>query len=1669
MAPFDGKLTTKISPLIEGQVPDFVQADHPKFVSFVKSFYQFLEAAELIVTVTIDSIRQETVSTSFILSEGDVPVKINTETGTGTTGKFVANETITGSTSKATATVLVDDLGNKRLFISSQQKFEVGETITGSTSDATATIDSYRANPVQNMQQLLEYANTDNTTTVFLDEMFNMFLESIPKTLASGVAKRDLIKNIKDLYTAKGTSEGHKLFLRILFDEESEIVYPNKFMLRASKGNWSQPTIMRVAAVSGSDALDITGQTITGSTSGATSVILNTLVIFQGNTSVSELEIDPRVSVGTFQTGETITASSNTQDVLMSFVIKSFVAGSTITEAGAHYSVNDPITIDPAVGNNFADAEVSEISTGSVTGTIIDDIGSLYRVGDPLVFTPNAADTTVESAQGFVSVIDGSILLEDTDNNDDFLIQEPNTNQSIVNFTLVMEGTDDSRSNAGDQILIDATNGSALDDGYYILTEQTTRQQDIIGSDNDRFQIEAGAADTEGSISRIVITDPGGGYSKLPTISITSTAGTGGLVTSTSTDIGQITSIKIKDGGFGYDSDPSGTFDTHFIVKDVTGSFLPTSPFTTTGHVGTVKAYNDDIKLLTATIENRERIEFETVGVDVTQGIELESPSVTGKFIQLDNVLESHTDHFIANRVITHFLSIMLLEDGSGALITDALETYINQIDLEQTLGTTVNQFVQLENEVTTSRLLLDRTDSGGTDAGDEILFEDEKPYPDVQIIRDKFQLNGTGRQRFTTGGWITDDGTNDPRTITTFEDGGFRSVDAEANILLEDEVADATVNTREFLLMENRFSNSNAAGDYEFVEQITIKHDNTDAVRIIGESYEPLILETSLLDAPTGGDSSDLVLDFHILPGLDVDLRLLLEDGNPIIQKLVPYDFDVGGFVIDEEFGFNIKQESGLDIGSFPNDLGDALLTEGEFLEVGYTLLDGTDSSSTNAGSYLISESDPDFRTNVISDAGGASATIVNQYNAKVTMNSDITSEKEGFYKNTDHHISDGVIRLQDSFFYQDFSYEIKIGQSVGTYITELKKATHPTGFAVFGKVTLASSIAANIQIPTAGGVTDYTGDTERFSPELASFLENIFQVQIKRRLGIPNPTLQERTGLFQRMLLEAPYVIRFEDDSGYEIIDNASEVIQQEGNSDYVVLDGTDGSSTNAGDHINSETDNAGSFILGDETLVDENIITDNTSERISSEEAPLPPTGNRDVSLLQKITLTMKLPDVVWPVKAGSRSGLPLFAETQVIANGFELEDGTKFNTPTINRFVIIADGIVQSSGAIGDIGSALDLEDATDADFGSGLTFDDLQFRSNDLFALEQASTFNDIVSLESGTDTQVDVNTPNLLLLDRTDSGGSHANSRVLHQDDTNSYGDNFILDGTDSSSTDAGSNFVTEDVLSGEITIEEIVRTPLLVQEGRGLGDDIDTEYFQMENSDSNMEEGDLVFEQHFDGIFLDGTDSSSSDTENYLLLETGNIIVQENSIAGNNMLIETETSPQRSGKMLLDSQLLQAESGSTIPEINFTSETNFPHFTRPAMIRTRAHGHISLQDDREVVFMVLDGTDGSSTNAGDNIIFDRTLSTGQDAGDDILAEEGTKRILDQHNPGLVVFDQVDAGGTFAGGKIDLEAATFLSLVGTGPVQTLVGGGAPLFSSTQTSWDGTGQTFDETT
>ena len=227
--------------------------------------------------------------------------------------------------------------------------------------------------------------------------------------------------------------------------------------------------------------------------------------------------------------------------------------------------------------------------------------------------------------------------------------------------------------------------------------------------------------------------------------------------------------------------------------------------------------------------------------------------------------------------------------------------------------------------------------------------------------------------------------------------------------------------------------------------------------------------------------------------------------------------------------------------------------------------IIDATDSSSSDAGDNIISESVPTLIGDTITDSGGATGVIVTSDTANVTANVGVESELTGFYINTDHHISDGVIRLQDSFFYQDFSYEIRIGQSVENYMTELKRAVHPSGFAAFGKVTLASLISANIQTPSAGGVSGFTADTDTFSPALASTLENIFQIEVKRRLGISTTLIEGE--LIKRVQLETA---------------------------------------------TSSDQDS--------------NIINEQTSEAISLETAAKPPNAGQDVNLIKSVKLTV-----------------------------------------------------------------------------------------------------------------------------------------------------------------------------------------------------------------------------------------------------------------------------------------------------------------------------------------------------------------------------------------------------------------------------------------------------------
>ena len=540
MAKNESTLKTKISPLIEGQSPDFVQADHATFIKFVKDYYKFLESGELILSGTINNLAQETDTSNYILAEtGD---RIVDEASTII---FSSGETITGGTSKATATVLVSDIsdGTKRLFISAQQKFKTGETITGGTSGSQGTIVQYRGNPVQNIQQLLEYADSDNTIYDFLDNMRDSFMQSIPYNLADDVDKRKLIQNIKQLYKAKGTTRGHQLLMRLLFDEDSEVNYPSEKMLRVSDSGWLVKDVLRVTIATGTvDANEFEGQKITGVESETTSIVETTQTLIEGGVPFSEFDLDNNQTVGTFTIGEQITAISNSTDLTIRATVKSIVTGGTISDRGSYYTDDQTIHVPTgsSAGNGEATAAIDAISSGEVDGFIVDDAGTGYVVGDALVFNNTGAGGSSVAAK--VGVVGGGFAPEDGTvaqlkmNADDHIVLEP--------YTTVTDST------GGDKIVIETGTFANLS-----------------------------VSSQSGEITDILLTNSGNNYSLLPKVSsITSSGGSSGKVRPFSNSIGQAQDIKITNYGLEYGGDfqlvtESGN-NGYVLLEDNTGDIL---------------------------------------------------------------------------------------------------------------------------------------------------------------------------------------------------------------------------------------------------------------------------------------------------------------------------------------------------------------------------------------------------------------------------------------------------------------------------------------------------------------------------------------------------------------------------------------------------------------------------------------------------------------------------------------------------------------------------------------------------------------------------------------------------------------------------------------------------------------------------------------------------------------------------------------------------------------------------------------------------------------------------------------------------------------------------------------------------------------------------------------
>ena len=558
-------LKKKISSLVGQQAPDFVKSDHSGFTDFLQTYFIFLEAAELQLT---DISEQDEV----LLESDNVNSlqKLIYEDATDEAGDtiileensflsaFRNGEVVTGSTTGAQATILSTNIPNNRLFITSQNRFKTGETITGGTSGATATIGRYRANPIQNIQQLLNYANSDTTISDFLAEMRKSFMSGITDNLGSLTDKRKTLKNIKDLYEAKGTKKANQLFFRLLLNEEADVYYPNRDLIKPSDGKFNKRTILRATQTSGS-LLKLKGQTITMTTgsSTATARCIDATKFNLSGTDVFELELDINSISGTFLNGENVIGIDNSDSTLTAKgVIKTIIGGFNITIDGSLYSINDTITISGGGGTD-ASARVSAIGPGPITDIFVSAGGTGYAVGDAVNF--DITGTGGNTPEAVVSVVNGGFA--------------PETG-SVSAYSMA---TDD-----------------------HIVLEDNTQFLDHYAG--NKIVQEAGTSATN-DITDIRIVRTGAGFTTPPTGTVTSSLGSGASIIAFGPEIGRITETLLIEPGVNYTGTPTITVPINMVNSSLSGNVVAGETFTggTSSAEGTVTGFSNSIISFTAT------------------------------------------------------------------------------------------------------------------------------------------------------------------------------------------------------------------------------------------------------------------------------------------------------------------------------------------------------------------------------------------------------------------------------------------------------------------------------------------------------------------------------------------------------------------------------------------------------------------------------------------------------------------------------------------------------------------------------------------------------------------------------------------------------------------------------------------------------------------------------------------------------------------------------------------------------------------------------------------------------------------------------------------------------------------------------------------------------------
>lgn len=455
-------LNKNISSLIEKQLPSFIRDEGENFIIFLKKYYEWLEAHELVYSDVVQFeylFKLDVETDDFLLLEDNVS-RIILESDRDETSAFEEDEIVDGLSSGAIGivdrkTTTADSL----IFIKNNGKIDFlpGETIKGRNNRTEATVTSYYKNPLFSSRTLLKNLDLNLSTTSFINQFAKTFLADVPEDLSSD--KSLIIKHIIDVYRSKGSKTSYDFLFKSLYDIQDLVYYsPKTDLWKASNGNWVSEKTLRIVTDDPIDYFD--GRQIIGRVSQATAVVDRVLRFASGVQTITELYLLDLN--GTFVIGETVD-SSLFDGNFGSGIAQGVLTNISVQNPGTNYKIGDTVTISGG-GGSEATAVVKSIATGTLTDFTVYDGGDGYRKSTQM--TVNNFGTRGSGFAGKISEVVESFSFP---SNDDLILNHYYKRLNIPEF-----GFSGNPANNIEDRLIDTLGFNVIDAGSIVSVKTTT-------------------------------------------------------------------------------------------------------------------------------------------------------------------------------------------------------------------------------------------------------------------------------------------------------------------------------------------------------------------------------------------------------------------------------------------------------------------------------------------------------------------------------------------------------------------------------------------------------------------------------------------------------------------------------------------------------------------------------------------------------------------------------------------------------------------------------------------------------------------------------------------------------------------------------------------------------------------------------------------------------------------------------------------------------------------------------------------------------------------------------------------------------------------------------------------------------------------------------------------